>query len=98
MNRRLVTMLTGAMVASCLALPAGAGVVIQIGPPAYYVATTTPVYYEGHATYWYGNSWRYRDGRTWRSYPREPQYLRDYRSHHESQHHYYGQRHNGERH
>jgi hypothetical protein len=41
-------------------------------PPDSYIATTTPVYYEGHASYWYGGRWYYRDGNHWNHYDREP--------------------------
>jgi len=42
-------------------------------PPDEYIATTTPVYYEGHAAYWYGNRWYYRDGGgRWAHYDHEP--------------------------
>jgi hypothetical protein len=41
-------------------------------PPDAFVATTTPVYFEGHATYWYGGHWNYRDGNHWAHYDREP--------------------------
>jgi hypothetical protein len=44
-------------------------------PPASYVVTTEPVYYEGHASYWYGGRWVYRDGPRWNYYRSEPQYL-----------------------
>jgi hypothetical protein len=37
-----------------------------------YIATTDPMYFEGHATYWYGDRWYYRDGGAWRHYDREP--------------------------
>jgi hypothetical protein len=94
MNRRLVTILTGAVLASCLAAaPAGAGIIIQINPPAFFIATTRPVYFQGHANYWYRNSWRYREGHTWRTYRTEPQYLREYRGRHQPERHYYGHRH-----
>ena len=33
-------------------------------PPDAYIATTDPVYFEGHASYWYGGRWYYRE---WRS-------------------------------
>jgi hypothetical protein len=92
MNRSLVTILTGVVVVSCLAAaPARAGINIQIFPPALFRATTTPVYYEGHAAYWYGSRWHYRDARGgWQTYNQEPSYLRDYRAQHEPQRHYYG--------
>jgi hypothetical protein len=34
-------------------------------PPDAYIATTEPVYFEGHAAYWYGGRWFYRDGARW---------------------------------
>lgn len=94
MNRSLVTMLGGAVVASCLAsAPARAGIEIEIFPPAVFIATATPVYFEGHAAYWYGNRWYYREGRSWRPYREEPRYLHEYREHHEFERHYYRHRH-----
>ena len=45
-------------------------------PPDEYIATTEPVYFEGHASYWYGGQWYYRDGGgRWGHYDREPGYL-----------------------
>ncbi len=41
-------------------------------PPADFVATTEPVYFEGHAAYWYHNGWYYRDGGRWGHYDHEP--------------------------
>lgn len=41
-------------------------------PPDAYIATTDPYYFDGHATYWYGGRWYYRDGRSWRHYDHEP--------------------------
>ena len=91
MNRSLLTILAGVVVASCLAsAPASAGVVIRIFPPAAFIATTRPVYYENHATYRYGTRWHYRDGRGWHTYRTEPRYLRHYRNDHEPERHYYG--------
>jgi hypothetical protein len=93
MNRSLVTMLTGVVVASCLAsAPARAGVEIEIFPPAAFIATATPVYFEGHAAYWYGSRWHYREGRSWRIYREEPRFLREYRDHHEFERHFYRHR------
>lgn len=48
-------------------------------PPATYVATTEPVYYQGRPTYWYRDRWYYRDGGGWRSYPEEPRALNQQR-------------------
>lgn len=41
-------------------------------PPPDFVATVQPVYYEGHAAYWYNGRWFYRDGGHWAHYDREP--------------------------
>jgi hypothetical protein len=82
--------LSVAAIAGCLAsTPALAQIQVQIFPPASFVAVNRPVYYEGHATYWYGNQWYYRDGRKWRAYHQEPVYLREYRGRHRTaQYHY----------
>ena len=102
MTRTLVTMSKGLLcvgaIFSCLAsTPAQAQIRIEIFPPAAYIATTAPVYHEGHASYWYRNRWYYRDGRAWRSYHDEPRHLRDYRErrHREPVRHYYGRAHRG---
>ena len=51
-------------------------------PPPEYVATTEPVYYEGHAAYWYGNHWNWRDAHGgWNHYDREPPALAERRMH-----------------
>src|SRR5580700_6886196 len=44
-------------------------------PPAAFVATTAPVYYDGRPAYWYGNRWYYRQGAAWGYYRSEPRYL-----------------------
>ena len=41
-------------------------------PPADFLATTEPVYFEGHAAYWYHNRWFYRNGGHWGHYDHEP--------------------------
>jgi len=49
-------------------------------PPSEYVATTEPVYYEGHAAYWYGGHWNWRDEHgAWNHYDHEPPALLDRR-------------------
>jgi hypothetical protein len=51
-------------------------------PPPEYIATTEPVYYEGHSAYWYNNHWFWRDDHGgWNHYDQEPQFLRDRRAH-----------------
>jgi hypothetical protein len=49
-------------------------------PPAEYVATADPVYYNGYAHYYYGNHWYYRDhyGRWAYYHGGEPAYFHDY--------------------
>jgi hypothetical protein len=67
------------------ATPAEAQVQIRLFPPPEFRATERPVYYRGHATYWYHGRWRYQEGREWREYRDEPFELhdrRDRRSHH----------------
>ncbi|HEY3354666.1 MAG TPA: hypothetical protein VGQ83_15545 [Polyangia bacterium] len=41
-------------------------------PSEAYIATTEPVYFEGHAAYWYGDRWYYQVGDRWAHYNREP--------------------------
>jgi hypothetical protein len=48
-------------------------------PPSVVIATSEPVYYEGHPAYWHGGHWYWREGRAWHSYSSEPVYLRDHR-------------------
>lgn len=60
----------------------GAACAVEAGPayPAYdgdyppdtFIATTEPVYFEGHASYWYGGRWYYRVGGRWNHYDHEP--------------------------
>jgi hypothetical protein len=50
-------------------------------PSAAYIATATPVYYQGYPSYYYGNRWYYRYNNGWRSWHDEPAYLHDYRVH-----------------
>ncbi len=78
MTRALVKMLKGALLVGAATLclvtaPARAQIVVNL--PDAFIATTPPVYYQGRASYWYGNRWYYRDGRGWGAYDREPAYL-----------------------
>jgi hypothetical protein len=51
-------------------------------PPPEFIATAEPIYYEGHAAYWYGNHWSYRDEHGgWGHYDHEPPFLADRRAH-----------------
>lgn len=62
---------------------AGAPAAAQwVPPPPEYVATMEPVYYEGHAAYWYQNHWYWRDEHgAWAHYDREPPQLAERRAH-----------------
>jgi hypothetical protein len=86
----LRSFLSLAAITGCLAsTPALAQIQVQVFPPSSFIAVQTPVYYEGRATYWYGNQWYYRDGRQWRAYRQEPAYLHEYRGRHvAAQYHY----------
>jgi hypothetical protein len=100
MNTPINTMLKGALcaaaIAAGLAAAARAQIQVTIGfPPAEFIATTAPVVFEGHAAYWFGGRWYYRDGNVWRYYRDEPAGLRDRRMRHEPERHFYGRGHGG---
>jgi hypothetical protein len=98
MNQTLKTMSKSAVLigAILMAAPAMAQIEIHLFPPVAFRATATPVYYEGHAAYWYGGRWYYQSGRDWRSYDVEPPHLREWRAHgheprhYERRHHHHG--------
>ncbi len=80
-SRVSTTIRTLALAATLCAGTAGCGVEVGAdapvayagdAPPDAYIATTEPVYFEGHAAYWYGDHWYYRNGSAWRRYDREP--------------------------
>jgi uncharacterized membrane protein YgcG len=48
---------------------------IVITPPDACIATFAPVYYNGYASYWCGDSWYYRNGGGWGIYATEPAFL-----------------------
>lgn len=87
----------GAIMACLASVPAQAQVRVEIGVPAWFIATNRPVYYEGRPAYYYGNQWHYRQGRTWHTYRQEPRFLRDHRMGHWRQHdrRHYGRDHDG---
>ncbi len=73
--------------------PASAQITVTIGLPPAVVATSTPVYYEGHPTYWYNNRWYYRDPhRRWAYYRNEPPWLRERRMQYPPHYHHYDRR------
>jgi hypothetical protein len=67
--------------------------IVYVAPTPEVIATLTPIYHEGHPTYWYHGYWHYRDAHgAWAYYHEEPAFLRDWRGHHEVVYHYYGRR------
>lgn len=98
MNRTRMTMSKGVLLSGALALgvfatPAQAQIEITLFPPVAFRATSRPVYYDGHAAYWYGNRWYYQERGEWQYYREEPIHLRAYRSNRAPQRQHYERRH-----
>jgi hypothetical protein len=94
MRRRLLTVLGGVLLASCLLpAPSRAQVVVGVGvgfyPPPAFIATAPPVYYQSRPVYYWGNRWYYRVGPAWHYYGVEPAYLHGWRTSHVYVRHYY---------
>ncbi len=94
MTRNLQSLLKSALFAAAMSLtllatPARAQVVI-VTPPDECIATFSPVYYNGYASYWCGNSWYYRGRGGWGVYANEPGFLFSYRGNHGWGGRYYG--------
>ena len=88
MNRVIAQLSKGIAIVSAAGALAGVSLVAGdaeaqwVPPPPEYIATTEPVYYEGHAAYWYNNHWFWRDQRgAWNHYDHEPAFLADRRAH-----------------
>ena len=88
MNRSIASLSRGFVIVSAFGALAAVGLVGRsaeaqwVPPPAEYIATTEPVYYEGHAAYWYNNHWFWRDDHgAWNHYGQEPRELADHRAH-----------------
>jgi hypothetical protein len=88
MNRVIATLSKGLVIVSAAGALAAVSLIGApanaqwVPPPAEYIATTEPVYYEGHAAYWYGNHWNWRDAHgAWNHYDREPPALAERRVH-----------------
>jgi hypothetical protein len=84
MNRTIATLSRGFVIAAVAGLGAFAATSLvattadaQWAPPPPEVYTTTePVWYEGHAHYWYGGHWYWRDEHGgWQHYDHEPAFL-----------------------
>jgi hypothetical protein len=88
MNRKIATLSRSLVMVSALGALAAVSLVGATAgaqwapPPPEYIATTEPVYYEGHAAYWYGNHWAWRDEHgAWNHYDHEPAALAERRTH-----------------
>lgn len=92
--QRLVV--AGLLSTSLIAATSLAQIQVEIGPPNDFIATTQPVYFEGHAAYWFRDRWMFRDGGAWRSYREEPAFLRERRGpRYEPVRQFYGREHGG---
>ena len=80
MTRALVGLFAVVSLSSCWGTVGVVGEYDEGYPPEGYIATATPVYYEGFPSYWYGGRWYRREGAGWRAYHDEPAYLHNYRS------------------
>ncbi|MFI5299774.1 MAG: hypothetical protein ACHREM_16935 [Polyangiales bacterium] len=85
--RRLACTVSVGATAMMLMANTGCGVAVGAEYPSYgeyppdeYLVTTEPIYFEGHAAYWYGGRWNYREGGRWNHYDREPPALQRRRS------------------
>jgi len=91
--KNMLTLTKVLAVSATLALAApvaSAQVVVVDAPPPEVIATLAPVYYEGHAAYWWHNHWYYRDMHGhWGHYQAEPRFLHDHRFSHPAYRHYY---------
>ena len=65
----------GVAVMAAAPTEAAAQVQVVFEPPAAFVATSEPVYFEGRPHYWYNNQWYYRDHGRWSYYRTEPPFL-----------------------
>jgi hypothetical protein len=91
MKRSILWLAAAAAPLALLVAPshdAKAQVVVQVGPPSFYVASYEPMYYNGFAHYWWRDHWYYRDHGAWRWWEHEPGFLHDHRG--EWEHHRHG--------
>jgi hypothetical protein len=83
MNRNIATLSKGLFVVVAAGALASVALVARsaqadewVPPPAEVVVSSEPVWYEGHAHYWYGNHWYWRDEHGgWQHYDHEPAYF-----------------------
>jgi len=81
MNRSISSLVACTVVSlvAVAAYPTEAKAQVVYYPPAEYVASYTPYYWNGHPHYFYRNHWYYRDHGAWRGYDHEPGFLWDHR-------------------
>lgn len=101
MTRTLSAMLKGVFcvgaLSACVATVSPYGdVEVSSFPPPEFIATASPVYFEGHAAYFWGGHWYYRSGPGWHMYRQEPPVLHDHRvAHGAPPRQFYGRAHGG---
>ena len=78
MNRAFAVLLFVVVLSSCVPVPV-AGEYDYGYPPDSYIATATPIYYEGYPSYYWGGHWYRREGARWHYYHSEPAYLSGWR-------------------
>jgi hypothetical protein len=67
------------VVAAVMSAGAGTAHADTDGPDPAFLATTEPIYYEHHATYFWHHQWRWHDTSGWHAYDNEPALLADRR-------------------
>jgi hypothetical protein len=77
----MVALPFGAALAASAPGDAQAQYIAPPAPPAAYIATVSPEYFEGRPVYFWNNQWYYRDAHGWNFYRNEPGYLHDRRGH-----------------
>jgi hypothetical protein len=82
MNRSIATLSKGLVIATAAGALAAISLLADraeaqwVPPPSEVIATSEPVWYEGHAHYWYGGHWYWRDEHGgWQHYDHEPAYF-----------------------
>jgi hypothetical protein len=92
-----VFLFVGVLSTCLVSSDARAQIQVTISPPAWFISTAAPVYYDGHVLYWYGDRWYFRHGNSWRYYTEEPVHLREYRRQHRPVRYFYGRNHRNPR-
>ena len=74
--KKTITILSAVGALAAVSLVGSVATAQWAPPPPEYVASTEPIYYEGHAAYWYHGYWGWRDAHgAWNHYDHEPAFL-----------------------